>query len=126
MLVFHVGNKLPKLQPDKMPKNGTNKQHMLVLATTVSERPLLRALKFFSATKKAISYGIITAFTLKSLSATPSLKITIATPCLKIPNLKFDLHQFHCISSHGQIQDLKRRVSFYATSKIAATFIKSP
>ena len=46
MLVFHVGNKLAKLQPDKMPKNGTNKQHMLVLATTVSERPLLRALKF--------------------------------------------------------------------------------
>lgn len=46
MPVFQVGNKLPKLQPDKMPKKGTDKQHMLVLATTVSERPLLRALKF--------------------------------------------------------------------------------
>lgn len=29
-----------------MPKNGTDKQHMFVFATTVSERPLLRALKF--------------------------------------------------------------------------------
>ena len=47
MLVSQVGNKLPKLQPDKMPKNGTDKQHMLELATTVSERPLLRALKFY-------------------------------------------------------------------------------
>lgn len=47
MPVSQVGNKLPKLQPDKMPKNGTDEQHMLELATTVSERPLLRALKFY-------------------------------------------------------------------------------
>ena len=46
MPVSQVGNKLPQLQPDKMPKIGTDKQQMLELATTVSERPLLRALKF--------------------------------------------------------------------------------